>query len=1078
MGTLRQACLAGAVLGVALVSYGCQGESITISGNGTCDKGKECGASCCEHVCEDGVCIDVDTDRENCGKVGHACESGEHCESGVCKSGASCKPSERDCDGVCADLKQDINHCGACGHACGDSEVCSDGTCATACPEGYVPANGGCADLKTDSDNCGGVGNRCEANSFCSEGQCVCNDGWYNCDGDLTNGCESNRTCNFACADGLKTCGEHLCCPEAEACCGEGCCAVGTTCCGGDTCYDLQNDAMHCGGCDVGCRPSEICVEGVCTENEAVCETEGQIACWGVCTDIQGDPKNCGDCGNACREGWSCDAGICTLHCAESLTLCGDMCLDLSNSYAHCGACDTVCGASEVCVDGACVETVTVQPEFSCDEASGETACWGKCYKLKEDRDHCGGCDVKCGDDQDCTDGACVDRIPPNPYGCEGLEIMCYGKCTDVFSDDNNCGACLSKCAQNEKCVQGICELQCGEQTRCGSKCVDLQSNNQFCGSCETACMAGQTCHEGGCVCAEGHYDCDNVAENGCESTTACSCVPGTKQKCWPGAAENRNKGICKDGEQVCNETGQYWGPCIGAVLPSKVTCTDDGVLNGLDNDCDGAVDNVCYTTCDNLAGETSYIGCEYWPVYLENYSPSTKNHGIVISNPSATATATVKIFNQAGQKQNPPKPLHTLTVKPGGLASLVLSEGTTNMVMNTGIQAKAYVVRTNTPITVYQFNPWGKASVCSNDASLLLPRNVLGTKYRGMTWQSEKSSLQSYLTVVAVEPGKTVVSFDTRSTIVAGTGVAQLVANTIGKYTLNQFEVLNMLSTTNAEQTGSYIEADRKIAVYGGSQCSFIPNNVYACDHLEEQLFPIQAWGKSYFAVRSVALGDKGDFWRILAHEDNTQVTLPAKLGGTITLKAGQYKELVTTDSFEIDANKPILVGQFFPGLDYHTSNPKNEGDPAFILDVPYEQYRSEYAFMIPDSYRDNYVTIISPKNNVIRYTGEGYCKSGCSNLDHSKHVMNPFNNVDINSLTSIVKPKNDNDVSYTSEKLFTGFKEFGTKGYVYGYLKLDGGTHKLVGEKPFGVIGYGFYAYTSYGYPIGLDLKVLNTN
>ena len=61
----------------------------------------------------------------------------------------------------------------------------------------------------------------------------------------------------------------------------------------------------------------------------------------------------------------------------------------------------------------------------------------------------------------------------------------------------------------------------------------------------------------------------------------------------------------------------------------------------------------------------------------------------------------------------------------------------------------------------------------------------------------------------------------------------------------------------------------------------------------------------------------------------------------------------------------------------------------------------------------------------------------------------------------------------------MFSGWNEFGTKGYQYGYLKINAGMHSLKGDNPFGAIGYGTYGDTSYGYPIGLNLiEINNTN
>ena len=356
-------------------------------------------------------------------------------------------------------------------------------------------------------------------------------------------------------------------------------------------------------------------------------------------------------------------------------------------------------------------------------------------------------------------------------------------------------------------------------------------------------------------------------------------------------------------------------------------------------------------------------------------------------------------------------------------------------MVSSSGVGKYAYMVRSDNPITVYQFNPWASASAHTNDASLLLPSNVLGKRYRVNNWEvsSELGSSGAASTlIIAVEDGVTNVKVTTKAPVQAGTGLSALSVGQTTTIALQRFQSLNLKSIgAHNEQIGSLIEADKKIAVYSGTRCSFVPNNIRYCDHLEEMLFPTQAWGKNYFAVRSNPRGSTGDFWRILADEDGTQVTVPAAQGGTFTLNAGEIKQIEATASFQITSNKPISVAQFLPGSQYSNNH---IGDPSMILAVPYEQYRTDYSFMVPSSYNSNYVTVVMPKNAILT-----------------------LDNTTINT---------------------SGYTEIAGTGFKYGYIAISAGVHHMKGTEAFGLSGYGFFADTSYGYPIGLDLKVINTN
>ncbi len=74
---------------------------------------------------------------------------------------------------------------------------------------------------------------------------------------------------------------------------------------------------------------------------------------------------------------------------------------------------------------------------------------------------------------------------------------------------------------------------------------------------------------------------CDNV-DNNCVGgiDEGCDCIPEETQKCG-----TTDKGVCEFGTQTCTAEGK-WGACIGSIEPT------DEVCDGLDNNCDGDIDN------------------------------------------------------------------------------------------------------------------------------------------------------------------------------------------------------------------------------------------------------------------------------------------------------------------------------------------------------------------------------------------------------------------------------------------------------------------------------------------------------
>ncbi|MBW2453090.1 MAG: putative metal-binding motif-containing protein [Deltaproteobacteria bacterium] len=83
-------------------------------------------------------------------------------------------------------------------------------------------------------------------------------------------------------------------------------------------------------------------------------------------------------------------------------------------------------------------------------------------------------------------------------------------------------------------------------------------------------------------ICGDGlDNDCDGIADEDCP------CNQGEEQECYTGSPTSVNLGVCRTGTQECSPNNT-WGACTGDIVPSEEIC------DGLDNDCDGTVDNGC----------------------------------------------------------------------------------------------------------------------------------------------------------------------------------------------------------------------------------------------------------------------------------------------------------------------------------------------------------------------------------------------------------------------------------------------------------------------------------------------------
>jgi len=622
-------------------------------------------------------------------------------------------------------------------------------------------------------------------------------------------------------------------------------------------------------------------------------------------------------------------------------------------------------------------------------------------------------------------------------------------------------------------------------------------------------------------------------------------CVPGSTEGC---ATSQHVKRCAADGSgyvsELCtdpegNTTACYNpGVCAQCQIGAKRCNPDDSTLvEACSGDgqwqkgqiCDAqqglqcTAAGLCQKACDVNVKAKSYVGCSFWATDLDNafvpggsrgyFDAANAQYAIVVSNPSDKLSATISIDSNEGKQTVDAKgvDLDYSPLAPGELRVFNLPPRNINA---TAQQPLAWRVNASAPIAAYQFNPLENVGVFSNDASLLLPDELLGKWYIAMSREESFSILRGFVTVIAAMGGKTTVtvtfSKTTLRTLKSSDGTIKSYDCRPGstsqqcsaEFVLNQWDALNIeTDEVGGDLTGTEILADKRVAVFAGSEAANAPNTNHcltdACtdaqiqsgakcgvcawdgktgcnnndhcsafitccaDHLEMQMFPIKTWGNQYVGVKLFPRGKEMDSWRIIAGTDGTKIALSPtqknEKGETVAipvLDKGEWFEFQSSGSFEILAKHddgspaPIMVGHFMqsqdapdPNVDGAQDGDAGTGDPAFLLAIPVQQWRASFVFLTPDKYSMNYISIAAPIDAEVSFDG-------------SPIAPDLFQNI--------------------------------TKNYKFTRLYVNTGTHTVKAapvKQPDGTMQprtcavdvYGFDQYVSYGYPAGLDLKDL---
>ncbi len=607
---------------------------------------------------------------------------------------------------------------------------------------------------------------------------------------------------------------------------------------------------------------------------------------------------------------------------------------------------------------------------------------------------------------------------------------------------------------------------------------------------------------------AEGEFlevqseDC-NASNQVCNVARGCiNCGPGSL-RCQP--CELGDSGCDKNVVQTCDEQGEQWVDTMTCDLAAGDACYQ----------------GVCRNMCQVADDQRSYVGCEFFPVDLDNAAINNLNDAshqqfaVAMANPQAVPVdVQVEINNAQFGAALQASSIDAVTVPPGALEVFKLPrrevDGSSEMGLNDGtntaVSSNAFRLSSSHPIVAYQFNPLENVNVFSNGASLLLPTSAIGQRYTINGWPqtiansdnpdqdfdptTTNEDLRAFLTVVGTRDNTDVhVSFGDKVVKVVGADpIPESGPGDSIDISINRYDVVNLETQGfNADFTGSVVEATEPVTVYVGSEASDVPifatyaTRQCCADHLEAQLIPDATLGTFYSVARTpnrtkalaaaafpndplgVSVINYPEWVRVLAVAKGittVTTTLPPP-DDSFHLRQGEDAILQADQDLILRADKPVSVLQALPSQAV-TGIPKQYpgGDPDIFPVPPIEQYRKDYIFLTPDKYAFDFVTIMADSQAKILLDGAPLpddCEKAAADGVDRAAGDPPPDRVIYRCQLSFPKVTSGND-----SRVLAGDQH--------------DGVHTLVADREVGIVVNGFDRFVSYAYVGGLNLQIIN--
>ena len=302
---------------------------------------------------------------------------------------------------------------------------------------------------------------------------------------------------------------------------------------------------------------------------------------------------------------------------------------------------------------------------------------------------------------------------------------------------------------------------------------------------------------------------------------------------------------------------------------------------------------------------------------------------------------------------------------------------------------------------SAYDIFPYGGGQSAATSATLLLPTTAWDTNYIAVDAFGKSPIVARGAALARHRRGRG--RHDghhqpDRRDRGAATGVAGRPARASPQtYTLNEGQVLQF--TQDAELTGSPIQSNKPIGVWGGRRCLNIDvEQRAACDCAHQQIPPVQG-ARQRVRRRSLPqpLRRHGRDAAVAARRRGRRHQLTwepahAARARPTTLALGQVAEFRAAGPFVVksqDAQHPFYMSRAHDGLPGGRTRAHGDcrGDPEFVNVIPPQQYLASYVFFTDPTYPETNLVLVRTQDGGGLQGRDARLRGRAHRLDAARH-------------------------------------------------------------------------------------------